>query len=131
MRQFYPYGIVTKDDEAAFDRWLAVYRRRYVPRARCLHWLKAGRCAVQICRAGHRSQEWMDHVSGYVDEETGERILLAQPYHFTDFASLTQVCEGFGLTATVDGHGWYGHSTTTISLRASHPCAPSRSPVKP
>ena len=108
-----PYGA-----NAELETWIAENGYRYSPTAHCLHWVSKGRCAVRLCNDGHFSRCWMDHVSGWT--KNGERMLLCQPYHFADVASLAKACEEFDLMPIIHGDGWYGHGTIAIELRPRH-----------
>jgi hypothetical protein len=106
-----PYGA-----NAATWAWAKARKLRYADRAHCLHWVAKGRCGVALCMDSHLSRNWMDHVSGWRGEN-GERLLLCQPYDFSDVETLTAACDKFGLRATVYGWGWYGNGTVAIELR--------------
>lgn len=108
----YPYGW-----NEAGKKWAEQLGWRYSPSARCLHWINIGRCGKSICDHGHRSRQWMDHVSGWT-RYGGERLLLCQPYSLYDLASLIEACKQFNLTCNVMGNGWYGHGTVCIELRS-------------
>jgi hypothetical protein len=58
----------------------------------------------------------MDHVSGWINSK-GERMLMCQPYEFSDISSLLKATEEFGLKAIIHGRSWYGHGTIAIELR--------------
>ena len=108
-----PYG--ADDDPDHFDKWLRERGWVFEPKARCLHWLKSGNCGPKTWHA-HGQWHWMDHVSGYIDDE-GKRVLLLQPYELYDINSLYFACAGFDLEAVINTDGWYGHGTFCIELR--------------
>jgi hypothetical protein len=107
-----PYGA-----NEQMNKWRKDHGYRYVPRAHCLHWISKGRCGVGWCEDGHSSRSWMDHISGWLEPD-GKRLLLCQPYAFSDARTLVDACTKFDLTATITGAGWYGHGTVAIELRA-------------
>jgi hypothetical protein len=110
-----PYG-----ENEYFKSWIKERSFRYLRGHQCLHWVSVGRCGVAYCMDCHGSRRWMDHISCYIDEKNGERVLICQPYHFSDVKSLAEACEKFNLRATVHGDGWYGHGTVCIELRRKY-----------
>ena len=108
-----PYGANAQLKEWADSRGL-----RYSSTAHCLHWVSTGRCGVGHCREDRTTFQWMDHISGWIDGD-GNRLLICQPYEISNFLSLHEACQKFGLRARVNGDGWYGHGTVCIELKAA------------
>lgn len=129
----WPYGPnISLPSRAALLDWAEPLGLRYSPRARCLHWIARGRCAVQECCAGRWHHRWMDHASGWT-RDGRPAVLAAQPYGVTS-DDLARVAADLSLDVRV-GHrpldvatpamtnadpqrtGWYGHGTTFIEIR--------------
>lgn len=110
MRLARPYGANER-----MEKWATLNGYRFSPSARCLHWISKGRCGVGLCRDGHGSRQWMDHVSGWTKD--GERMLLSQPYWLSEITSLLKACIEFNLEVSIHGNGWYGHGTIAIEFR--------------
>lgn len=120
----WPYGASCAGDNETQRRliaWAEKHGLRYSEHGHCLHWLTTGQCRHDLCRAGHGAFQWMDHVTGWT-KGGKPSLLLAQPYHLWDFASLEKVAKEYGIHITVDGRGWYGHGTIAILMTVGEVC---------
>lgn len=93
--------------------WAKAHRLRYMPKARCEHWLRGGRCATGSEEVGG----WRDHMSGWTRD--GEpAVLMAQPYDVNedDLVELDELsAEGFNVQMDLLG-GWYSDRTAFIAV---------------
>jgi hypothetical protein len=109
------FGVYGENENT--QQWANERGLRYARDGRCLHWLSTGRCRAALCREGHGSRPWMDHVTGWIDSD-GQRLLLCQPYVLgaDGLRSLITTADSFNLELRLDGSGWYGHGTIAIEL---------------
>ena len=109
-----PYGAANSDGR--FERWIELFKLRYVHEGHCIHWLKHISCPKRGCSS---SVDWMDHVSGYTNKK-GELILMAQPYglNVEDLESIAKIVHENDLRVSVHGGGWFGQNTVCVDLRA-------------
>ena len=111
----WPYGAQSNPVRDNLIVWAETRGLRYSPNGGCLHWLARGRCGVQICREGHGSRDWMDHVTGWT--RNGQpAVLLCQPYHVEDIVDLAHTTNKWGLEIRIHGAGWYGHDSVCIEI---------------
>jgi hypothetical protein len=115
----WPYGAQDRQTQEHLLKWAEARRVSRAKGGPCLHWLAKGRCGVAICREGHGSQPWRDHLTGWIYAGR-PAILLAQPYHIcrADLADLATIEERWGVLPVIHGWGWYGHGTACIELRS-------------
>ena len=122
----WPGGVRTDEQRAALLDWADLHGVRYSEHGECLHWLARGRCPAAPCLARFAACRWLDHVTGWT-RHGRPAYLVAHPYGL-DVDSLRQLGDlerEWGLTARVDGRGWYGHGTVQVIVQ---PLADARAP---
>lgn len=120
--QAWPYGTTRPDKDKAERKaligWAERNEVRYSDNGNCLHWLTRGRCSERDCTEGrNQRRDWMDHLTGWT--RTGKpALLIAQPYSLSadDLADLAKVERDWNVSVYIDGRGWYGHGTVTITI---------------
>jgi hypothetical protein len=110
-----PYGADDPQTQERLLAWAKLYNLKYVPHDKCLCWLKTGRCQSEC----FDRNDWLDHVTGWIDQETGERVLISQPYDLDrdKVEELMADAEKFNLDFVIQSNGWYGHRTVCIVMR--------------
>jgi hypothetical protein len=85
----------------------------------CLDWLINGKCSGSLtgCDAPPRH----DHLSAWTDKESGDRILMSQPYGFftEDLVETAKLCAEHGIKVSIDSRTswWYPGNTVGIAYR--------------